>query len=86
MDERLRKRIVVFYLAGIINVFLGLYVFIEGVTFLPRETATWLVLFFLVFAVVDFYFAYVMKRKWEHDQTRLRAGGGAAGDGTGSQK
>ena len=74
MDERLKKRILMFYAAGIINAFLGLYVLFEGATFLPPETATWLTIFFLTFAAVDFYFPYAMKKKWEEDQARRRAG------------
>ena len=80
MDERLRRRIAMFYLAGIVNAFLGLYVFIEGATFLPQGTVTWLVIFFLAFAAVDFYFPYAMKKKWQDEQARRgAAGGGAAG-------
>jgi uncharacterized membrane protein len=73
MDERLKKRILMLYTAGIINAFLGLYVLIEGVTFLPQETATWLMIFFLTFAAVDFYLPYAMKKKWEEDQAKLKA-------------
>ena len=85
MDERLRKRIFMFYLGGVINVFLGLYVFIEGASFLDKESATWIVVFFLTFAAIDFYFPYAMKKKWHEDQAaRLRAQGGAsAGPGGG---
>ncbi|MBI2509914.1 MAG: hypothetical protein HYV99_08115, partial [Betaproteobacteria bacterium] len=73
MDERLRKRIILFYLGGILNVFLGLYVAIEGVSFLPADTVRWLVLFFFIFAAVDFYFPRAMKKKWQEDQARLSA-------------
>jgi len=78
MDERLRKRIIMFYLAGIINVFLGLYVVIEGITFLPADTVHWLAMFFFVFAAVDFYFPYAIRKKWREDQARQAAG--KAGD------
>jgi len=77
MDERLKKRIFMFYAAGIVNVFLGLYVLFEGGKFLPQETANWLVLFFLAFAAVDFYFPYAMKKKWESEQAKLRGQRGA---------
>ena len=70
MDERLKKRIMMFYLAGIINVFLGLYVLIEGVSFLPADTVQWLALFFIGFAAVDFYFPHAMKKKWLEEQAR----------------
>ena len=80
MNERLRKRIIMFYLAGIVNAFLGLYVLIEGVSFMARQTAIWLVIFFLTFAAVDFYFPHALKKKWEEEQARLRAGRGGADD------
>ena len=74
MDERLRRRIMMFYLAGVINTFLGLYVLVEGPGFLERDTVTWLALFFLAFAGVDFWFPYAMKNKWQEDQARRAAG------------
>ena len=86
MDDRLKKRIVMFYGAAVINVFLGLYVFIEGSSFLPKDTATWLVIFFLTFAAVDFYMPYAIKKKWEEDQARRRAEQGAMRNEGGNQK
>jgi len=65
MDPRIRKRIVMFYAAGVVNLVLGLYVLVEGRAFLPPETARWLVLFFFAFAAVDFWFPRMLKRKWE---------------------
>ena len=56
-----------FYLGGVINALLGLYVLIEGLSFLPPETARTLAIVFLVFAAVDFYFPYAMKKKWLAD-------------------
>jgi hypothetical protein len=67
MDEKLKRRIIMFYIGGIINSLLGLYVLIEGASFLPSGTARVLVLVFLAFAAVDFYFPYALKRKWLAD-------------------
>lgn len=67
MDEKLKKRIIMFYIGGILNALLGLYVLIEGASFLPPDTARILVLVFLAFAAVDFYFPYMLKRKWLAD-------------------
>ncbi len=75
MDPRLKKRIMLFYLAGVINAFLGLYVVIEGRAFLPPDTVRWLALFFFAFAAVDFWFPRMLKRKWEEAQARLREEG-----------
>ena len=68
-----------FYLAGVVNAFLGLYVVIEGRTFLAPETARWLALFFFAFAAVDFWFPSVLKKKWQEARARLDAQGGAPG-------
>jgi uncharacterized membrane protein YfcA len=73
LDERLQKRIMMFYFAGVINAFLGVYVAIEGSAFLPPETVRWLALFFFGFALVDFWFPRVLKRKWREAQERLNA-------------
>ena len=73
MDERLKKRILMFYLAGVVNAFLGLYVVIEGRAFLPPETVRWLALFFFVFAAVDFGFPRLLKKRWLEAQAKLDA-------------
>jgi uncharacterized membrane protein YfcA len=80
MDERLKKRILMFYLAGVINAFLGLYVAIEGRAFLPPETVRWLALFFFSFAAVDFWFPRVLKKKWLEAQAKLHAQRQASSD------
>ncbi|HSD99992.1 MAG TPA: hypothetical protein VLB72_04565 [Burkholderiales bacterium] len=80
MDPRLKKRIMLFYLAGVVNAFLGLYVVIEGRAFLPADTVRWLALFFIAFAAVDFWFPSVLKKKWHEAQAKLDAQRRAAGD------
>ena len=72
MDPRLKKRMMLFYMAGVINAFLGLYVAIEGRAFLPPETVRWLTLFFFAFAAVDFWFPRHLKKKWEEAQAQVR--------------
>ncbi len=77
MDPRLKKRIFMFYLAGVINAMLGLYIVIEAPGFLPSDKITMLALFFFAFAAVDFYFPQAMKKKWREDQEKAaRARGG----------
>jgi hypothetical protein len=80
MDPRLKKRITMFYLAGVINAFLGLYVVIEGRAFLPPETVRWLALFFFVFAAVDFWFPRVLRKKWADAMAQQRAAAANEGD------
>ena len=67
MDPKLQRRIIAFYIGGIINAVLGLYVLIEGLSFLEPDTARTLAIVFLVFAAVDFYFPYALKKKWIAD-------------------
>jgi len=86
MSASLQKRIALFYLGGVINAFLGLYVLIEGASFMPRDKAMWIVAFFLGFAAVDFWFPQQMKKKWLADQEKLRAGVAPAPGGDGGRK
>ena len=67
MDEKLKRKIMLFYAGGIINALLGLYVLIEGLSFLPADTARTLAIIFFVFAAVDFYLPYSLKNKWLAD-------------------
>jgi uncharacterized membrane protein len=70
MDPRLKKRMILFYLAGIFNAVLGMYILLHGRNFLPQSTALLLVCFFFVFAAVDFYFPRLMKKKWLEERAR----------------
>ena len=49
---------------SIINALLGLFVLIEGLSFLPPDTARTLGIIFFVFAAVDFYLPYSLKQRW----------------------
>lgn len=67
MDDKLKKRIVLFYLAGIVNALFGLYVLIEGPSFLPADTVFMLVSVFLGFTVLNFYVPYSIRKKYLAD-------------------
>jgi len=73
MDPKLQRRIIAFYIGGIINAVLGLYVLIEGLSFLPADTARTLAIVFRVFAAVDFYFPYALKKKWIADNANKQS-------------
>ncbi|MDH3286794.1 MAG: hypothetical protein OEP48_03580 [Betaproteobacteria bacterium] len=73
MDPRLKKRMILFYLAGIFNAVLGGYILLHGRQFLPPSTALLLVCFFFGFAAVDFYFPRLMKKRWLQEQARVAA-------------
>jgi hypothetical protein len=70
MDPRLKKRMILFYLAGIFNAALGVYILLHGRQFLPQSTTLFLVIFFFGFAVVDFYFPRLMKKRWLEERAR----------------
>jgi hypothetical protein len=73
VDARLKKRILAFYFAGVINLVLGVYVLLAGVGTMESGTAMLIALFFLGFAAVDFYFPEIIKRKWREEQAKMGA-------------
>jgi hypothetical protein len=75
MDEKLKRKIMLFYAGGIINALLGLYVLIEGLSFLPADTARTLAIIFFVFAAVDFYLPYTLKQRWLANNRGKQVGG-----------
>lgn len=79
MDDKLKRKIMLFYAGGIINALLGLYVLIEGLSFLPADTARTLAIIFFVFAAVDFYLPYSLKNKWLADHGGKEPPGGEPG-------
>jgi hypothetical protein len=77
MDDKLKKRIMTFYIAGVLNALFGLYVAIEGSSFLPADTVRTMTIVFLAFTAVNFYVPYTMKKKWLADNARRQAQGGS---------
>jgi hypothetical protein len=65
MDQRLKRKLLMFQIAGWINLALGLYVLIQGPGFLPQSTVFWLTLFFFAFAAVDFWFPRMLRKRWQ---------------------
>jgi uncharacterized membrane protein len=63
MNDKIKQRIILFYIGGIFNAMLGLYVVFEGPSFLPAEQVKTLSLVFLGFTVVNFYMASHLKKK-----------------------
>ena len=81
MDPRIRKRILMFYIAGVVNVILGTYILFAGGKVLPSGKVTTLTLFFFVFAAVDFYFPYLIKKKLREAQEKAaQAASGRSGN------
>ncbi len=75
MDKKLKQRIMMFYVGGVINALLFLYVVIEGRNFLPSDTVRTMSIVFFLFALVDFYFPYALKKKWQADIAKKMAQG-----------
>lgn len=73
MDDKLKKRIIMFYAAGVVNLLIGAYVLFFGRSFLPEDKITMLILFFLGFAALDFWMPVMIKKKWAQDQAELEA-------------
>ena len=71
MDDKLRKRIYMFYAAGVVNLLIGAYVLFFGRSFLPEDKIMLLMLFFLGFAALDFWMPVMMKKKWAAEQAKL---------------
>lgn len=71
MDDKLKKRIIMFYAAGVVNLLIGGYILLFGRSFLPEDKILMLILFFLGFAAVDFIMPNMIKRKWAADQAKL---------------
>ncbi len=72
LDQRTKKRIYMFYAAGVVNLLIGAYVLFFGRDFLPEDKITMLILFFLGFAVVDFWMPELIKKKWRADMAKLQ--------------
>ena len=71
MDDKTKKRIYMFYAAGVVNLLIGAYVLFFGRDFLPEDKITMLILFFLGFAALDFWMPVMIKKKWEKDRAKL---------------
>ena len=54
MNDAVKKKIVIFYIGGIFNALLGLYVVFEGPSILPPDQVKVLALAFLAFTVINF--------------------------------
>lgn len=85
MDDKTKKRIYMFYAAGVVNLLIGAYVLFFGRGFLPEDKITLLILFFLGFAALDFWMPVMIKKKWEKDRAKLEAQRRAIGASSGTQ-
>ena len=63
MNDAIKKKIVLFYIGGILNAMFGLYVVFEGPNLLPPDQVRILSLAFLAFTAINFLMATYLKRK-----------------------
>ena len=73
MDDKTKKRIYMFYAAGVVNLLIGGYILLFGRSFLPEDKILMLILFFLGFALVDFIMPIMIKKKAAADMAKLEA-------------
>ena len=63
MDDKTKKRIYMFYTAGVVNLLIGAYILSFGRDCLPEDKITMLIRFLLGFAALDFWMPVMMKKK-----------------------
>ena len=71
MDDKTKKRIYMFYAAGVVNLLIGAYILFFGRSFIPEDKITMLLLFFLGFAALDFWMPVMIKKKAAQDRAKL---------------
>jgi hypothetical protein len=71
MDPRMKKRIYAFYLAGLLNLVLALWVLFYGGE-LEAGTRTVMLFFFFGFAAVDFWFPMQLKKKYAEELAKFQ--------------
>lgn len=73
MPERLKKRIYLFYAAGVVNLLMAVAVLLFGRGVVPDDKLTWILLFFLGFAAVDFWMPAMIQKKWAEEMRQYEA-------------
>jgi hypothetical protein len=71
MDDRIKKRIFLFYAAGVVNLLMAVAVLVFGRGVVPDDKITWILAFFLGFAAIDFWMPQMMKKKMREDMKKL---------------
>lgn len=84
-EEKLKKRIYAFHFAGVLNLFLGLYVLLYG-SGVDASTRNVMLLFFFGFAILDFWFPTHLKKKFAEQKAALMAQGQPAAEQAEQQK
>ena len=79
MDPRIRKRILMFYFAAGINIVMAMYVVSVGSASVSGGVLGVITLVFLGFAIVNFYLAKNLRKRWE-EQVRQHLEKTASGE------
>ena len=86
MDERLKKRIFLFYAAAAVNLLLAGFVLFFARGVLPDDKLTMLLVLCLSFVAVTLWMPQLIKKKWKEDQAKQEAQRKAMSGGPGSLK
>ena len=62
--DSIRKRILLFYFAGGVNLFMAVYVMSAGAGSVASSTLLTIALVFIVFAILNFYLARKLRTRW----------------------
>jgi hypothetical protein len=62
--DSLRKRILLFYFAGGVNLFMGVYVMSAGAGVVEPGKLTTIAVIFIAFALINFYVARKLRTQW----------------------
>jgi hypothetical protein len=62
----------------VVNLLMAGAVLLFGRGVVPEDKINFIFLFFLGFAALDFWMPQMMKKKWQDEQAKLNAQGGAA--------
>jgi hypothetical protein len=81
--DGIRKRMLLFYFAGGVNLFMAVYVMSAGAGTVEPGKLTAIAAIFIVFAIVNFYVARKLRIQWNRLTRQLQAppDAGARGDG-----
>jgi hypothetical protein len=71
--DSIRKRILLFYFAGGVNLFMAIYVMSAGAGTVEPTKLTAIAVIFIVFALINFYVARKLRTQWSRLTRQLQA-------------
>ncbi|MGZ8267712.1 MAG: hypothetical protein ACXW20_09170 [Burkholderiales bacterium] len=71
--DNIRKRILMFYFVGGVNLFMAVYVMSAGAGTVAGGTLTTIAFIFIAFAALNFYVARTLRKRWRHLASQQQA-------------